>query len=324
MGNSNVTSASGNSSSNDSVGGGSPPDSEHGLLWSFSLYSAGFTEVMTECHVQSGMLGWLLVKILILLTASPANVALLWMLLSRWRTMTPSELLGLNVSVMDVLYCLCLPLDLYTALQESSNTTCSVQEALFSLNIFGCPLLLSFMCVERYVAVARPIAYLRLGRKEYRAALCAAAWTLTLIVALLAFFVKMLSTALCLSILISLLFLVMLLCLLGIVGVLQRRGPAEGSGSTVPLRRRALKNVVAVTVPSVVAYSPVVALVPYMSVIISQTEQVEPAQCCILQVLLLFPNFGLFIGPLFYLSRLRQVSCCRRDQETPSSKTQAE
>ncbi|KAK9516057.1 hypothetical protein VZT92_024018 [Zoarces viviparus] len=62
----------------------------------------------------------------------------------------------------------------------------------------------------------------------------------------------------------------MLLCLLGLVWVLRQSGPGRGSA----LKRRALKNVVAVMVPAVVAYSPLVALVPYVSLIGSSVS------CC--------------------------------------------
>ncbi|KAI3370571.1 hypothetical protein L3Q82_007076 [Scortum barcoo] len=97
------------------------------------------SEVMSHCHMQTGKTGWLGIKIFILLTASPANAGLMWMLLKGRRAMTPSEVLGLNVSVVDFLYCLCLPLDIYTTLHETSEAVHAVREALFALNIFGCP-----------------------------------------------------------------------------------------------------------------------------------------------------------------------------------------
>ncbi|XP_071344487.1 G-protein coupled receptor 35 [Trachinotus anak] len=311
------------SGSNFSNGSNSYYDSYYDPYYDDFFFKVDYIESLTECHVQAGKFDWLGVKIFMLMMALPTNAGLVWMLLSRWRTMTPSELLGVNVSVMDVLYCLVLPLDIYTVLHESSETTHSVREALFSLNIFGCPLLLTFMCLERYVAAAWPITYMILERRKHRVVLCAITWILTLIVALAGYFAPGLIMSLFLSIIISLLFLVMLLCLLGIVAVLCQKGPGEGSGSSTSLKRRALSNILAVMLPSIVAYSPVVALVPYMSVIIAP-KPIRPAQCRILQVLLLFPNFGLFIGPMFYLSRVKQVTCWGKDEETPNSRAQAE
>ncbi|XP_044211871.1 P2Y purinoceptor 3-like [Thunnus albacares] len=311
-------------SGNDTLGGGQAPFGIH-TFWSFVFSMASVTEVMSHCHLQSGRMGWFGIKIFLLVSALPANAGLMWMLMSGKGAMTASEVLGVNVSVMDILYCLGLPLDIYTTVHKSSETTHSVNEALFALNIFGCPLLLTFMCLERHMAAARPVAYMKLGRREYRVIMCACAWILTVAVALIGYFVGVLTIALYLSVIISVLFLVMLLCLLGIVRVLCQSGPGEGSGANVPLKRQALKNIVAVMVPSVVAYSPLIALVPFMALNVSKhTENISPEQCNILQFLLAFPNFGLYIGPMFYLSRFRQVSCWRKERQTPNSKTQAE
>lgn len=320
MGNNNTLSSDGGVPTNASLTG-----PQQGFFWSFDFSADMFTNMMSHCHVQTGKLVWLGLKVFILLTAGPANGGLMWMLLNRKGAMTPSEVLGLNVSVMDILYCLCLPLDIYSILHDMSDTAHSVREGLSALNVFGCPLLLTFMCLERYMAAARPLTYIRLGRWEYRVVPCACAWLLTLTVGLLVFFLGLLAVALPLSVTISLLFLLMLLCLLGIVLVLCEGGPGQTAGTSAPLKRRALKNIVAVMVPSAVAYSPLGALVPYLAVIASHhSDSVSPSQCHVLQLLLLFPNVGLFIGPVFYLSRLRQVSCCSGHTQAPPSKTQAE
>ncbi|AWO97773.1 putative P2Y purinoceptor 6-like [Scophthalmus maximus] len=47
-------------------------------------------------------------------------------------------------------------------------------------NLIGCPLLLACMCVERYLAVIKPVLYLRLRKWEYRMAITAAMWAITL------------------------------------------------------------------------------------------------------------------------------------------------
>ncbi|KAM7397210.1 hypothetical protein PAMP_020202 [Pampus punctatissimus] len=297
----------------------------YGSFWSFVFSVYSITEMTYDCNVQTDNMCWFGVKIFLLVSALPVNAGLMWMLLSRKRALTASEVLGLNVSVMDVLYCLSLSLDIYIFLHETSDTVQSANEAFFALIIFGCPLLLTFMCVERYMAAARPVAYMRLGRRQYRVALCACAWFLTAALALLEYFVSVFTILLYLSITISVLFLVMLLCLLGIMRVLYRSKPGDGSSANIPLKRRALKNILAVMVPSVVAYSPLVALVPFMVLVVSKNlEHISPVQCNSLQFLLVFPNCGLYIGPMFYLSRLRQVSCWRKERKTPNTKTQAE
>ncbi|CAK6980887.1 P2Y purinoceptor 3-like [Scomber scombrus] len=329
MGNNSTTSVTSsvtqsNVSRNDSLFGGQAPfEGDYNSFWFFDMSMSSFT--MTDCHLKTGKMCWFGIKIFILVSALPANVALMLMLLSRKAAMSASEVLALNVSVMNVLFCLGMPLDIYIILHEGSHTAHSVRDAIFALNIFGCPLLLTFMCLERYIAVACPVTYLRFGRREYRIVLSACAWILTIAVALLTYFLGVFNIALYLSITISLLFLVMLLCLLGIVRVLCRSGPGESSGANLPLKRRAMKNILAVMVPSVVAYSPLMALVPYIVLEVAKdVEHKTPKQCNVLQFLLAFPNIGLYIGPMFYLSRFRQVCCWRKETQTPSSKTQAE
>lgn len=299
-----------------------PPAPPSGFLWPLPIPMATLVTVMKHCHVQEGRTLWMAVKIIVLLTALPANGGLTWALSNKKRAMTPSEVLGLNVSVMNMLYCLCLPLDIYMSVHAVPETANSVREALFALNMFGCPLLLTFMCVERCLAVVRPVTYIRLGRFWYRVLLCALSWLLALTVGLLLYFMGLVAMSLYLSLTISLLFLLMLLCLLGIVWVLLQSGPGEGPGAGRPsLKRTALQNVIAVIVPSAVAYCPLVAVVPYMAVITMHKKDISMPQCDVLEMLLLFPNLGLLIGPMFYLSRLRRLVCCSK---IPKAKTQTQ
>lgn len=46
-------------------------------------------------------------------------------------------------------------------------------------NVIGCPLLLTCMCIERYLAVVRPVLYLKARRWEYRVAVSSVVWLLT-------------------------------------------------------------------------------------------------------------------------------------------------
>lgn len=47
------------------------------------------------------------------------------------------------------------------------------------LNLIGSPLLLTCMCVERYLAVLKPVLYLNSKRWEYRMAVSCAVWFIT-------------------------------------------------------------------------------------------------------------------------------------------------
>lgn len=47
------------------------------------------------------------------------------------------------------------------------------------INLIGCPLLLTAMCVERYLAVVKPVLYLKSRKGEHRMALSLAVWCIT-------------------------------------------------------------------------------------------------------------------------------------------------
>lgn len=120
--------------------------------------------------------------------------------LHMFRLLCPRKVLGLNLAVMDILYLLLLPQCIYTenfwynGVNSHTNQTDTGSnssqpqihtepwmETLFSMfNLLGCPLFLTCMCLERYLAVAQPVLYLRARRWEIRAACCALVWAVTM------------------------------------------------------------------------------------------------------------------------------------------------
>ncbi|KAM4523911.1 uncharacterized protein V3H82_002013 [Fundulus diaphanus] len=142
-----------------------------------------------------------------------------------------------------------------------------ITKDIFSMfNLIGCPLLLACMCIERYVVVIRPVLCLRLRRWEYCMAVSATAWMLTLsfclVIGLMQDMVKMMVPV---SIIISCLFLLMLASLGVVVRSLWQQSPtltsyAKQTPHVSPLKRRAVGNVLAVVVPSVMSYLPVLVI----------------------------------------------------------------
>lgn len=66
---------------------------------------------------------------------------------------------------------------------EESNTIepMELSRDIFSMfNLIGCPLLLTCMCIERYMAVVTPVLYMRMRKREHRMAVCAVVWFVTL------------------------------------------------------------------------------------------------------------------------------------------------
>ncbi|CAL8323795.1 unnamed protein product [Lota lota] len=173
----------------------------------------------------------------------------------------------------------------------------------------GCPLLLACMCVERYVAVARPVLYLRARKWEYKIAISVAVWAVTLIFVVVTVLQGAQAVILHIFVLIVCLFLVMLSCLVGLAWSLGQQSPAHSTALPLasPPKRRALQNVLLVIVPAVVSYLPVVLVVP-----MATYGQVSKRLCVFMNTVLFFPCFGVFIGPMFYWAKFRQVFCGRK------------
>lgn len=111
----------------------------------------------------------------------------------------------------------------------------------------------------------------------------------------------------------SSLFLIMLACLGGVVWSLLQQSPAhttygEQTRRESPLKRWAVVNVLAVVVPAVISYLPVLVMAPFI-LHLYNGKCFEMNIGNVIELSLLFPNFGVLIGPLFYLSKARQMCC---------------
>lgn len=117
-----------------------------------------------------------------------------------------------------------------------------------------------------------------------------------------------------------LLFQVMLACLGGLVRSLWQKSPAQASHgkharNEPPQRRRAVVNVLAVVVPSVISYFPVLLMAPLVVCLYNGVLLHSLEVCSVVQLSQLFPNLSVFIGPLFYLSKARQTCCSERQKK---------
>lgn len=104
----------------------------------------------------------------------------------------------------------------------------------------------------------------------------------------------------------------MLACLGGMVWSLWQSGPAHTMNgnqacSQSPLKRQAVGNVLVVVVPAVISYLPLVVVVPLVVYFIYLDIALEEALCYVFESASIFPRLGVLIGPLFYLSKARQM-----------------
>lgn len=121
------------------------------------------------------------------------------------------------------------------------------------------------------------------------------------------------------------LFHVMIACLGGLIRSLRQKSPAHANyGKQVcndsPQRRRAVVNVLAVVVPSILSYLPISLMSPFVVCIYNDILWPGMKFCTILQLSEMFPHLSVFIGPLFYLSKARQTCCSKKQKKNLRSK----
>lgn len=115
-----------------------------------------------------------------------------------------------------------------------------------------------------------------------------------------------------LSLILDVFLLVTLACLTGIVLELCKKGP--GAGQTGPgggssMKMRALQNTLLVLFPSIIFYGPLLGMGPYIMSLTEEHLAVTSADCDIMHLLHVYPSLGTCIGPMFYISRVRQLLC---------------
>ncbi|XP_040886610.1 P2Y purinoceptor 1-like [Toxotes jaculatrix] len=276
----------------------------------------------------------------ILISGLVANATLLWLFLRERKSFSASKVLGLNLVVMDLIYLFTLPVDLIYDIEkaqfgkgndsapiqpsfQSTQATMDKARDIFSMfNLIGCPLLLACMCIERYLAVMRPVLYMRVRNWEYRMAVSAVVWAITLSFCLLTFFVADITIIMmAVSVIISCLFFLMLASLGGVVWSLWQQSPAHSTHGNQrrpesPQKRQAVDNVLAVVVPAVISYLPVLVMFPLVLYIYYVENSLERFLCNVLKLSVLFPSFGVLIGPLFYLSKARKMCCLSGTEKT--------
>lgn len=101
----------------------------------------------------------------------PMNARLIWILLSD----SALDMLNINLLILDIVQCLLLLVDViiihvFPHYLETTRTATVV------FSILGCPQLMAFMCLERYVAVVWPTRYSLLKAYCFRELCCAVMW----------------------------------------------------------------------------------------------------------------------------------------------------
>lgn len=121
--------------------------------------------------------GTLAVSLVSIILRLPVSIYILHLLVSR--DLVAPEFFSLNKAICEILTCM------YDILSILRCFYCDIYldymiRFFWGFVLVGSPWLLACMCVEGYVAIVQPVAFLRLKSLRYKLALCAIVWSGTL------------------------------------------------------------------------------------------------------------------------------------------------
>ncbi|KAK5879043.1 hypothetical protein CesoFtcFv8_024390 [Champsocephalus esox] len=233
----------------------------------------------------------------------PTNLMVLWLIHRNKGDSCTSDIFISHLAISDVLFCLIPPLELANIVFLTTSSTWYVLRFFYGIKDSS-PLLLSCICLDRYMAVVHPITFTELKDRNHRAILAMIVWVITLayaaakcvgnIVNFEKVFTGMILTA----------FAFMVFCNISILWVLKHSGP--GRDEMHPVKKRAFKMVLIILAIIVFNYFPPVALFPFQDYF-----SPDVFRCYIHYVAFGLMDFSSSIQPMLYLSKVK-LNCCHR------------
>eukprot|EP00063_Salmo_salar_P090472 XP_014065307.1 PREDICTED: proteinase-activated receptor 3-like [Salmo salar] len=162
----------------------------------------------------------------------PANVYILWLILTGAGGTMASEFFALNLTVSEILFCLFNAVriaELQSDKYVHSNLVHKAASFSFGLIFSGRPLFQCCICLQRYLAVVHPVVFLKYKPLRYKVGCCSVVWLMVLGSCCLSlletlspmFFYSVLGQSL-------IYFLLMSFCCLSVLWALKRPGPGDG------------------------------------------------------------------------------------------------
>ncbi|XP_068199024.1 C-C chemokine receptor type 6a [Antennarius striatus] len=106
------------------------------------------------------------------------------------KTKSMTDIFLLNVAIADLLFVVSLPLIVYNELSSWSMglMACKILRGSYSVNLYSGILLLACISTDRYIAIVRAHRSFRLRSLPYSRAICAAVWTVALLLSVPTFY----------------------------------------------------------------------------------------------------------------------------------------
>ncbi|XP_055369347.1 proteinase-activated receptor 3 [Betta splendens] len=270
--------------------------------------TSGAVTVYQSCGDLNAVLIWYLVlQSINMFLGVPANLMVLWLIHKNKGDSSTSDIFIFHLAVLDILFCLIFPLELANIVFLTTSTAGYVLRFFYGMKDTS-PLLLSCICLDRYVAVLHPITFTRLKDRQHRTILALVAWLLIFaysaakcalggVVNFDKIFIGIILAA----------FFLMVFCNTAILIAL--RQSRQGRDAMHPVKKRAFKLVLVILVIIVFNYSPPVALFPF-----EDFFSPDVFRCYIHNIAFGLMNLSSSIQPVLYLSKekmTRVTDCCQ-------------
>ncbi|MBN3315093.1 P2RY6 protein, partial [Atractosteus spatula] len=230
----------------------------------------------------------------------PANVLVLWVLLRNKTDFSTAAVFTLNLAVMDTLYCLSSPLDIYNYYCLRSDIIYRISLFFYGLNEIGGPLFLSSICVDRYVAVVHPITYIGFKDGRYRLLGCGVIWATTTAYCFFSSYTRAMFYSQILTVCYSAVLVLMVFCNLSILRGLAQSGPAR---ETIhPMKRKAFKSVLCILFIMLANYAPVMVVLQ-----LGSSLPAHVLECYVIPAAYFFITISSFVQPVTYLYSIRNT-----------------
>ncbi|XP_034059857.1 proteinase-activated receptor 3 [Gymnodraco acuticeps] len=233
----------------------------------------------------------------------PANLMVLWLIHRNKGDSCTSDIFISHLAISDVLFCLIPPLELANIVFLTTSSTWYVLRFFYGIKDSS-PLLLSCICLDRYMAVVHPITFTELKDRNHRAILAIIVWVITLAYAAGKCVGNIVNFEKVFTGMILAAFTFMVFCNISILWVLKQSGP--GRDEMHPVKKRAFKMVLIILAIIVFNYFPPVALFPFQDYF-----SPDVFRCYIHYVAFGLMDFSSSIQPMLYLSKVK-LNCCHR------------
>lgn len=252
----------------------------------------------------------LMTDIFTVLVGLPVITKLLWITITSKKTRM--DILNLNLAIFhNIQYFVCI-LDMI-CLCFFLDKRPTVVMFLFGYVQIGGPMNLSFICIERYVAVIHPTAYPLLKKYRCREVCAVAVWLVAVPTALTKVLIHDSASTVVRNVIdiascgiMGVMVAVMIWCNVTVLRALKQSGPGRDKMHTV--KKRACKTIGVISIIALSCYIPVIVMMRVQSFQITGSLY----KCKIIPVSVFLFSVASVVHPVFYLSTQGKLFVCSK------------